>query len=55
MIYVSMIEIFVKAKEALVSELGDKPGAWATVIAFFGGIFLIAIIDKVIPLVSVIP
>jgi len=49
MIYVSMIEIFVKAKEALVGELGDKLGAWATVIAFFGGIFLIAIIDKVIP------
>ncbi len=49
MIYVSMIEIFTKAKEALVSEMGDKPGAWMTVIAFFGGIFLIAIIDKLIP------
>lgn len=49
MIYVSMIEIFTKAKEALASELGDKPGAWITVIAFFGGMFLIAIIDKLIP------
>lgn len=49
MIYVSMIEIFTKAQESLVAELGDRPGAWATAAAFFGGIFLIAIIDKVIP------
>lgn len=49
MIYVSMIEIFVKAKDSLVTELGTKGGSWATVAAFFGGIFLIAIIDKVIP------
>lgn len=49
MIYVSMIEIFVKAKDALTSEMGDKPGAWITVIAFFGGMFLIAVIDKLIP------
>lgn len=49
MIYVSMIEIFVKAKDSLVTELGMKGGSWATVAAFFGGIFLIAIIDKVIP------
>ena len=49
MIYVSMIEIFVKAKDSLIVELGEKGGSWATVAAFFGGIFLIAIIDKVIP------
>ncbi len=49
MIYVSMIEIFVKAKDSLITELGTKGGSWATVAAFFGGIFLIAIIDKVIP------
>jgi ZIP family zinc transporter len=49
MIYVSMIEIFGKAKVSLVAELGEKGGSWATVAAFFGGIFLIAIIDKVIP------
>lgn len=49
MIYVSMIEIFVKAKDSLTSEMGDKPGAWITVIAFFGGMFLIAVIDKLIP------
>ncbi|MBQ6844339.1 MAG: zinc transporter ZupT [Agathobacter sp.] len=49
MIYVSMIEIFSKAQDALVSELGEKTGALLTVIAFFGGMFLIALIDKLIP------
>lgn len=49
MIYVSMIEIFGKARSSLMEELGEKGGSWATVAAFFGGIFLIAVIDKVIP------
>ena len=49
MIYVSMIEIFTKAQDALVAELGAKMGAVYTVIAFFGGMFLIALIDKLIP------
>ncbi len=49
MIYVSMIEIFVKAQDSLVVELGEKNGAIVTVIAFFGGMLLIAIIDKLIP------
>ncbi len=49
MIYVSMIEIFSKAQDALVSELGEKSGGLLTVIAFFGGMFLIALIDKLIP------
>ncbi|KML41129.1 zinc transporter ZupT [Cytobacillus firmus] len=49
MIYVSMIEIFVKAKDALVGALGQVSGNWATVGGFFGGILLIAIIDRFIP------
>jgi len=49
MIYISMIEIFFKAKGALVGALGVKPGSWATVGAFFGGIFLIALIDRLVP------
>lgn len=49
MIYVSMIEIFVKAKDLLVGSLGNVKGNWITVIAFFGGMMLIALIDKVIP------
>lgn len=49
MIYVSMVEIFFKARDSLVSELGMKPGSWLTVISFFGGMLLIAAIDKLIP------
>ncbi len=49
MIYVSMIEIFVKAKDALVTAHGETTGYWITVIAFFGGIALIGIIDKLVP------
>jgi ZIP family zinc transporter len=49
MIYVSMIEIFQEAKLSLVKALGQIGGSWATVGAFFGGIFLIAIIDRFVP------
>lgn len=49
MIYVSMIEIFVKAQNALVSELGRPSGNWLTVISFFAGMLIIALIDKLIP------
>ena len=52
MIYVSMVEIFVKAKDSLVGELGERMGSWATVAAFFGGIALIAVIDKLVPSVE---
>lgn len=49
MIYVALIEIFFKAKESLEGALGDKPGYWVTVAAFFGGVGLIALIDHLIP------
>jgi zinc transporter, ZIP family len=49
MIYVSLVEIFVKAKTELVGVYGEREGYWYTVIAFFAGIALIAIIDKLIP------
>lgn len=49
MIYVSFVEIFVKAKIFLVADLGVVMGTWITVISFFGGVLLIAIIDKLIP------
>lgn len=49
MIYVSMIEIFVKAQDALVSAIGEGLGSWLTVAGFFGGMILIALIDKFIP------
>lgn len=49
MIYVSFVEIMVKARVELISELGERSGSWATVGAFFGGILFIAIIDKLVP------
>lgn len=49
MIYVSMIEIFFKAKENLVLELGEKIGYIVTTVSFFLGMLFIAIIDKLIP------
>lgn len=49
MIYVSFVEIFFKAKDSLSEALGDKMGTFYTVLAFFGGMIFIALIDKFIP------
>jgi zinc transporter, ZIP family len=49
MIYVSLVEIFAKAKVALIASHGIKTGNIYTVIAFFTGIALIALIDRLIP------
>jgi zinc transporter, ZIP family len=49
MIYVSMIEIFVKARDALEIYYGPKTGYIYTTLAFFVGVAVIAIIDKIIP------
>ncbi len=49
MIYVSMIEIFVKANDSLGVVYGAKLGYLVTTVAFFAGIALIAVIDKLVP------
>lgn len=49
MIYVSLVEIFVKAKDSLILSFGEKTGYVYTVLAFFGGIAVIALIDKLVP------
>ena len=49
MIYVSLVEIFVKARAALEAQMGTPQGYWATVGAFFAGIAFIAIIDRLVP------
>lgn len=49
MIYVSFVEILVKAKASLILSLGVRHGTWAAVGGFFLGILFIAIIDKLIP------
>jgi ZIP family zinc transporter len=49
MIYVSFIEIFAKSRSILSEELGNREGYIYATLAFFGGIALIAIIDKLVP------
>lgn len=49
MIYVSLVEIFVKARVSLTEYYGEKDGYIYTVLAFFAGILIIAIIDKLVP------
>ncbi len=49
MIYISFTELFFQAQESLVGALGETKGSWANAIAFFGGITIIAIIDKLVP------
>lgn len=49
MIYVSLVEIFYKSKEVLTSAYGNFNGYLYTILSFFGGILLIALIDKLIP------
>jgi len=52
MIYVSFVEIMVKARVELTAATGEIEGAWLTAAGFFGGILVIAIIDKLIPSVE---
>lgn len=49
MIYVSMVEIFQKARLYLSANSGEKVGYWLTVAAFFAGIIFIALIDYLVP------
>ena len=49
MIYISFVEIFDKARESLEYVYGDEIGFLITSLAFFGGILIIALIDKLIP------
>lgn len=52
MIYVSFMEIMVKARETLVAEVGLREGSWITVLSFFAGVLFIGIIDKMVPSVE---
>lgn len=52
MLYVSFVEILPKARKALAGTMGDTPAAWAAVGAFFAGILLIALIDRLVPSVE---
>ena len=49
MIYISFVEMFPDANRYLVGELGEKSGRLIATAAFFGGILLVALIDKLVP------
>lgn len=49
MIYVSMVELFAEAKDILTLGLGEKKGYLFTIIGFFAGMLIIALIDKLVP------
>ena len=49
MIYVSFVEILAKARTGLALELGPRAGAGATFGAFFAGIALTALLDRLVP------
>jgi ZIP family zinc transporter len=49
MVYVSFMEILQKARESFITDLGEKTATWYTILAFFTGILIIAVIDRLIP------
>lgn len=49
MIYISFVELFASANKALIQDLGAKTGPWIAVLSFFGGMAIIAIIDRLLP------
>ncbi|MFW5699645.1 MAG: zinc transporter ZupT [Bacteroidota bacterium] len=49
MIYVSFMEILPKSMEVLVDDSGLRTGQLLAIAAFFGGMIVIAIIDKLVP------
>lgn len=49
MIYVSFVEILAEGRQCLVQYWGESWGTWATIISFFAGMLLIAVIDRLVP------
>ena len=49
MIYISFVELFTGGYNSLVEQLGESRGAWYATSAFFAGIMITAIIDKLVP------
>lgn len=48
MLYVSFMEIMPKAQEFLTADLGQQVGTWGMVGGFFGGVGIIAVIDRLV-------
>lgn len=49
MIYISFVDLFPHSVRMLSAEFGTQQGQIYTALAFFGGIFLIGLIDKLVP------
>ncbi|MDX9782571.1 MAG: zinc transporter ZupT [Bacteroidales bacterium] len=49
MIFISMVELFTDAQDNLGELYGERPGQLYALLAFFGGIALIAVIDWLVP------
>ena len=49
MILISLVELFQEARLSLSLQFGDKQGLFYTLLAFFGGMAIIAIIDNFVP------
>ncbi len=49
MIYVSMVELFAESQSILQGIMGDRKGMAIVLLSFFGGMLLIAIIDRMVP------
>ncbi|MDR1874261.1 MAG: zinc transporter ZupT [Synergistaceae bacterium] len=49
MIYVSFVEVIVMARDTLTAQWGKTGGEWGTVVAFFAGMGMIALIDRWVP------
>ncbi len=49
MIYVSFVEILAVAQKSLAEQVGDSAAGWYATMAFFAGIFVIALIDRLVP------
>ncbi len=49
MIYISFVEIFPDARSSFIATYGEFRGTLFTLASFFGGMLIIALIDKLIP------
>jgi len=52
MIYVSMVDLFPTAQHDLAGILGERVGTLVTLVSFFGGMIVAALIDRIVPAID---